>query len=53
MDYMTAKDIAKSLGVQRSTAEKILQRLNKELKEKGYLTVAGRVSKRYFKERYR
>lgn len=49
---MKANEIAETLGVKESTARKIIQRLNRELREKGYITVNGRVSREYFKERY-
>lgn len=50
--YYTADDIVELLGVAKPTAYKIIQQLNKELKEQGYIVVAGRISKRYFDERY-
>ncbi|WWU66559.1 transcriptional regulator [Clostridium baratii] len=40
------------LNVSDSKAYKIIQKLNKELSDKGYLTIAGQVSKKYFSERY-
>ena len=30
---------------------RIIKKLNTELKEKGYITVAGRVSRKYYEER--
>lgn len=32
----------------KSYAYKIVQKLNQELKEKGYLTISGRVNRKYF-----
>ena len=32
-------------------AYKIVQKLNAELKEKGFMTISGRVNKQYFMER--
>lgn len=49
--FMRVEDVAAELGVSKSYAYKIVQRLNKELKAMGYLTVAGRVSTQYFKEK--
>lgn len=49
---MNARDVACKLGVSRSSAYKIIRNLNQELKEKGYLVVVGKVSKRYFMSRY-
>ena len=39
------------MGISKSYAYKIVQRLNAELKGMGYLTVAGRVNKQYFMEK--
>ena len=52
MNYYKCEDIEKILHVSKSKAYKIMSQLNKELQEKGYLTVRGRVSKKYFKEKY-
>lgn len=47
-----AKDVMVMLGVKRPTAYRIIQTLNKELKDLGCYTVAGRVSKTYFDEKF-
>ena len=39
------------LGISKSYAYKIVQKLNVELKEKGFMTISGRVNKQYFMER--
>lgn len=49
--FMRVGDVAQKLGVSESYAYKVIQKLNKELKDKGYITVAGRVSKQYFLEK--
>lgn len=49
--FMRVDDVAKELGVSKSYAYKVVQKLNTELKEMGYLTVAGRISKKFFFER--
>ena len=48
---MTAGEIAESLGVSKSFAYKIVQRLNAELRSKGFYTVSGKVSRRFFEEK--
>ncbi len=48
--YLTATDVAELLGVSRSTAYRIIKRLNSELEKSGKLTVAGKVSAKYFHE---
>ena len=35
-----------------SYAYKVVRLLNKELEAKGFITVAGRVSRRYFEEKF-
>ena len=49
--FMRVDDVAKELGVSKSYAYKIVQRLNAELKEQGYLTISGRVNRKYFMEK--
>lgn len=39
-------------GVSKAYAYKVIKKLNSELTEKGYLTVSGKVSRKYFDERY-
>lgn len=43
-------DVAKELDVSESYAYKIIRQLNRELKEKGFLTIAGRINRQYFNE---
>lgn len=49
--FMRVDEVAQELGVSKSYAYKIVRMLNDELREKGYLTIAGRVSKKYFLEK--
>lgn len=49
--FMRVDDVAKELGISKSYAYKIVQKLNAELREKGYLTISGRVNQRYFMEK--
>lgn len=49
--FYTAEDVAKIMNVSTVTGYRIIKRLNNELKEKGYITVAGKISKRYFNEK--
>lgn len=46
--FMRVDDVAKELGVSKSYAYKIVQRLNSELQKMGYITISGRVSRTYF-----
>ena len=46
--FMKVDEVAQELGVSKSYAYKIVQKLNEELKNKGFLTISGRVNKQYF-----
>lgn len=49
--FMRVEDVARELGISKSHAYKIIQKLNAELKEKGFLTISGRVNRKYFMEK--
>ena len=49
--FMRVDEVAEMLGISKSYAYKIVQKLNAELKDKGFLTIAGRVNKQYFMEK--
>lgn len=40
-NFMRVEDVAKELGISISHSYKVMQQLNKELKAKGYMTIAG------------
>ena len=43
--------VMEMLGVSKSKAYAIIQKLNRELKDKGYITFAGKVNRAYFREK--
>ena len=54
--FMTVEEVAEELRVEelrvsKSKAYEIVRQLNAELKQKGYLTVAGRVNTRFFQKK--
>ena len=49
--FMRVEDVAKELGISKSHAYKIMQKLNAELKGKGFMTISGRVNRKYFMEK--
>ena len=49
--FMRADDVARELGVSKSYAYKLIQRLNAKLRKQGYITISGRVSRSYFEEK--
>jgi hypothetical protein len=52
MSYYTVNDIQRILGISSSKAYSVIRGLNNELKAKGYITIAGKVSKKFFNEKY-
>ena len=48
---MTVDDVAEVLAYSKSHSYKIIERLNKELESKGYLTRPGMISRKYFYDR--
>ena len=49
--FIKVDEVAKELNISKSGAYKIVQKLNGELKLRNYITVSGRVSRKYFHER--
>lgn len=45
------EEVMDILQVSRSTAYHTMQRLNKELRDKGYITHSGRISRAYLMQR--
>ena len=48
---MRASEVAKELDVSLSYAYKLIKQLNEELRQKGYITISGKVNSRYLHER--
>ena len=49
--FVKAEEIAEELGVSKPYAYKLVRKLNEELGKKGFITITGRVSRAYFKEK--
>ena len=49
--FMRVEEVAQELDVSVSYAYKVIQKLNAELQEKGFITIAGRINRQYFNER--
>ena len=43
--FFKADEVAEELGISKPYAYKIIRRLNEELREKGMITIAGRVDR--------
>lgn len=51
-NFMRVEDVAKELGISKSYAYKIVQKLNVDLRAKGFLTISGRINRKYFLEKF-
>ncbi len=49
--FIKAEEVAKDLGVSTAYAYKLIKKLNGELKAKGFITISGRVSRKYYLEK--
>lgn len=49
--FMKVEEVVQELGVSKSYAYKLVQRMNAELKKLGYVTISGRINKQYFYEK--
>ena len=49
--FLNVKEVAAYMDISVPTAYKVIRRLNDELSKKGYLTIAGKVSRAYFEEK--
>lgn len=50
--FIKVEEIAKDLGVSKPYAYKLVREMNEELKVKGFMTIAGRVSRQYYEEKF-
>ena len=50
--FMTAQEVADILNISKPYAYKIINRLNKELEEKNFIIIPGKVSRKYFEEKF-
>jgi Mn-dependent DtxR family transcriptional regulator len=49
---ITSGEIAVELGISKSYAYKIVKRLNDELKEKGFVVISGKTSRKLYEEKF-
>lgn len=53
MNYlMTANDVANELGVSKGHAYKVIRTLNKELKEKGFVVITGKIPRAFWEKKF-
>ncbi len=49
--FIKAEEIATELGVSKSYAYKLVRKLNEELKNRGFITISGKVNRQFFEEK--
>jgi Mn-dependent DtxR family transcriptional regulator len=49
--FIKADEIAAELGVSKPYAYKLVKKMNTDLEESGFITIQGRVSRKYFLEK--
>lgn len=50
--FIGAAELAEILEISRAQSYKIIQKLNEQLEKEGYMTLAGKVSRVYFLEKF-
>lgn len=49
--FVTAQEVAATMGVSTGKAYQIIRELNSELRNAGYFTVSGKCNRRFFEEK--
>ena len=49
--FIKADEIAEEMGISKPYAYKLVKRLNEELNGRGFITIPGRVSRQYYREK--
>lgn len=49
--FMTVEEVAQELQISKSKAYQVVKAMNDEMKEKGYLTISGRINTAFFKKK--
>lgn len=49
--FVTAREVAEIMGVSEGKAYSVIRELNAQLKDQGYITIAGKVNRRFFEEK--
>ena len=50
--YLTAAEVAETVGVSTTKAYSLIREMNAELKEAGYITIAGKIPEGFFGKKY-
>ena len=50
--FMRVDEVAEELDVSVPYAYKLIRKMNEELKKTGYITIAGRIDRKFFYEKF-
>lgn len=50
-NFLNATDVSKYMDISVPTAYKVIRKLNDELNAQGYLTISGKINRRYFEHK--
>ena len=50
--WIDAREVAETVGCSQSKAYEIIRKLNKELSQRGFITISGKTSRQFFNEKY-
>lgn len=50
--FMRVDEVAKELGISKPYAYKLIRTMNEELKKTGCITIAGRIDRKFFYEKF-
>ena len=50
--FLSVEDVAEVMNVSVSYAYKVIQRMNRDLRKKGFITLQGRVDRKYFFDQF-
>lgn len=50
--FMNVDEVVTELGISKPFAYKLIRQMNSELKAKGFITITGRVNRKYFLEKF-
>ena len=50
--FANAQEVAQELGISKAAAYKMIHDWNEQLKARGYTTISGKISRKYYEEQF-
>ena len=50
--FLNAEEVAEIMDISTAYAYKVIQRMNKELAKRGFITMQGRIDRKYFFDQF-